>query len=238
MKRRGATRRASIPAPSVTRLPIYHRVLRQLASRRVTTVSSLELAEAAGVNAATLRRDLSHLGTYGTPGTGYEVENLLDAVDRALTRSREWPIVIAGAGDLGRALSRSRGFTTGGFRVAALVDVDPTRVGTVVNGVLVRHLDELDEVVRLEAIQLGIVATPAASAADTVTRLARAGVRSILNFAPAIVTPPERIVVRNVDLAAELQMLAFYAARAELDESSPPSPPPSALSPPRVEPPS
>jgi redox-sensing transcriptional repressor len=196
-------------------------VLRSFSTRRVATVSSVELADAAGVNPATLRRDLSHLGSFGTPGTGYGVEELLDAVHRALTLSREWPILIAGAGDLGRALARSRGFTTGGFRVAALVDVDPERVGTLVNGIAVHHLDELDAVVTREEIRLGVVATPATSAADIVTRLAAAGVRSILNFAPALLTAPEQIVVRNVDLAAELQMLAFYAARAELEAADP-----------------
>jgi redox-sensing transcriptional repressor len=204
--------------PSVARLPVYHRLLRSLAIRDVVTVSSLELAEAAGVNAATLRRDLSHLGTYGTPGTGYEVGRLLEMVDKALALGQDWPIVIAGVGNLGRALACSRGFTSGGFRVAALVDVDPLRVGTTVDGTYIAHLDQLEKLVESEGIALGVVATPASAAADVVQRLADAGVRSILNFAPAVVTARPGIVVRHVDLAAELQVLAFYASRAAIGE--------------------
>jgi redox-sensing transcriptional repressor len=217
-KGRGANRRGPIPVPSVARLPVYYRLLRSMSARDVETVSSLELAEAAGVNAATLRRDLSHLGNFGTPGTGYEVGTLLEMVGKALAMSREWPILIAGAGNLGRALARSRGFSTGGFRVAALVDVDPAQIGTVVAGTRVVHLDDLAAVVEREGISLGVVATPAFAAADIVTRLAAAGVRSILNFAPAVVPAPRDTVVRNVDLAAELQLLAFYASRSMLAE--------------------
>lgn len=188
------------------------------ASRAVTSVSSAELAEGAGVNAATLRRDLSHLGTFGTPGTGYDVARLLARIDEALAIGRDWPIVIAGAGNLGRALARSRGFTTGGFRVVALVDVAPAQVGTVVDGRPVAHLDDLAAIVGREGVTLGVVATPASAANDVVDRFARCGVRSILNFAPAVVSAPEDVIVHQVDLAAELQVLTFYSAS---DRASP-----------------
>lgn len=188
------------------------------ASRAVTSVSSAELAEGAGVNAATLRRDLSHLGTFGTPGTGYDVARLLARIDEALAIGRDWPIVIAGAGNLGRALARSRGFTTGGFRVVALVDVAPAQVGTVVDGRPVAHLDDLAAIVGREGVTLGVVATPASAANDVVDRFARCGVRSILNFAPAVVSAPEDVIVHQVDLAAELQVLTFYSTS---DRASP-----------------
>jgi len=204
--------RGRTPAPTVARLPVYRRLLATAAIRGVATVSSAELAEGAGVNAATLRRDLSHLGSFGTPGTGYEVARLLARIDDALAVGRDWPIVIAGAGNLGRALARSRGFTTGGFRVAALVDVDPAQVGSIVNGTRVSHVDELAALVERESITLGVVATPASAAGDVVERLARCGVRSILNFAPTVVTPPDDVLVHHVDLAAELQVLTFYSA--------------------------
>jgi redox-sensing transcriptional repressor len=183
-------------------------------ARKVATVSSVELAEAAGVNAATLRRDLSCLGTCGTPGTGYDVPRLREMVDRALALGRDWPVVIAGAGYLGHALARSRGFNSGGFRVAALVDIDPVQVGAVVDGIRVSHLDDLDDVVRRHAATLGVVATPASAAGDVVRRFATAGVRAVLNFAPGFVAAPADVTVRNVDLGAELQVLTFYAARS------------------------
>jgi redox-sensing transcriptional repressor len=188
-----------------------------LAARGVGTVSSLELAEVAGVTATTLRRDLSHLGTYGTPGTGYPVVLLLDMVNKALALGRDWTIVIAGAGNLGRALARSRGFTTGGFRVAALVDVSSSVVGGSVDEIPIAHLDELPGIVAREGVAIGVVATPAHVAADVVRRFADAGVLSVLNFAPAVlaeVTEVTGLTVRNVDLAAELQVLTFYSARA------------------------
>lgn len=232
---RGPGLRDRIPAPTVARLPVYRRLLASLWSRRVETVSSLELAGAAGVNAATLRRDLSHLGTYGTPGTGYAVGHLLEMVDKALALGRDWPIVIAGAGNLGRALARSRGFTTGGFRVAALVDVDPAQVGQFVDQTVVSHLDELASLVQREGISIGVVATPAHAAADVVRRFAEAGVRAVLNFAAAVVTAPGEVTVRNVDLAAELQVLTFYSARSRPPCAGAPADGPGA--PPRPAPP-
>lgn len=210
--------RRRIPAPTVARLPVYRRLLVNLATRRVTTVSSLELATDAGVNAATLRRDLAHLGTCGTPGTGYPVGHVLDMVDKALALGRDWQIVIVGAGNLGRALARSRGFTTGGFHVAAILDVDPQQIGLLVDGTAVAHLDQLSEIVQRESVSIGVVATPAQVAADVVDRLVAAGVSSVLNFAPAVVAAPEQVTVRNVDLAAELQVLTFYASRAAAPE--------------------
>lgn len=198
----------------MARLPQYRRLLEVLDARKVVTVSSVELAEAAGVNAATLRRDLSCLGTCGTPGTGYDVPRLREMVDRALALGRDWPVVIAGAGYLGHALARSRGFNSGGLRVTALVDIDPLQVGTVVDGIPVSHLDDLDDLVHRHRTTLGVVATPANAAGDVVRRFAAAGVRAVLNFAPGFVAAPSGVTVRNVDLGAELQVLTFYAARS------------------------
>lgn len=203
-----------IPKPTVSRLPQYGRLLEVMDARNVATVSSVELAEAAGVNAATLRRDLSCLGTCGTPGTGYDVPRLREMVDRALALGRDWPVVIAGAGYLGHALARSQGFNSGGFRVAALVDIDPVQVGTLVDSICVSHLDDLDDLVRRHGVTLGVVATPASAAGDVMRRFAAAGVRAVLNFAPGFVAAPPGVTVHNVDLGAELQVLTFYAARS------------------------
>lgn len=202
-----------MPAPTVARLPVYRRALGALLSAEPTTVSSAELARLTGVNAATVRRDLSWLGSYGTRGTGYDAGQLLDRVERELALDREWPIVVVGVGNLGRALARSGTFASRGFRVAALLEADPRLVGTSVGGIPVEHADRLEEVVRRENISFAVLATSADAAQGVAERLAAAGVRAVLNFAPVRLRLPGGVRVRNVDLAAELQVLAFYGAR-------------------------
>jgi redox-sensing transcriptional repressor len=213
-----------IPGVAVVRLAAYRRELADLLRREEATVSSSELASRLGVNAATVRRDLSRLGSYGLRGTGYDVAHLLARVDAALALDRDWPVAIVGVGNLGRALAGSRGFTSDGFRVVALVDVDPRVVGSRVGTTLVEHLVDLPAIVAREHVAIGIVATPASAAQHVVWRLAEAGVRSILNFAPAHLEVPEGVAVRHVDLAVELQVLAYFGAHGEarrLDRSRP-----------------
>ena len=161
-----------------------------------------------------MRRDLSWLGSYGTRGTGYDVRQLLDRVERELALDRDWPIAVIGVGNLGRALAGSGTFASRGFRVAALLDVDPRIVGTSVGGVAVEHGDDLARVVRREKISVAVVATSADGAQSVAERLAKAGVRVILNFAPVRLKLNGDVRLRNVDLAAELEVLAFYGARA------------------------
>jgi redox-sensing transcriptional repressor len=199
-----------IPEPTVTRLPLYQRVLSELLRRDVSTVSSAELADACGVNAAKVRKDLSHFGSYGTPGTGYDVHYLLGQVTRELGSDRQRPIVVCGMGNLGHALVGSPGFTTAGFRVVGLFDVEPQRLGEVVAGTSIRHISELESVCALESVTIGVLTTPPQVAQDVSDRLVAAGVTAILNFAPAVVAVPDGIQVRHVDFSAELQVLAFY----------------------------
>lgn len=202
-----------MPEPTVARLPLYHRALERFATREIASVLSAELAEAVGVNPATVRRDLSHLGTLGVRGTGYEVETLLDRVGRALAIGRDWPIAIIGAGNLGRALARSEGFRSGGFRVATILDVDASVVGHRIAGIAVGHLDGLERIVADAHIAIGVITTPASAAQEIAARLASCGVRSLLNFAPRVLSLPAEVRVRNVDLSAELEVLAFHGAR-------------------------
>lgn len=205
--------RAHIPEPTVLRLSIYQRILHGAASRGERTISSAQLAEAGSLNAAKVRRDLSHLGTFGMPGTGYDVAFLLERVDRALGLDRVWPVVIVGVGHLGRALARSPGFTTGGFRVVGLLDTDPAILGATIEGVAIRHLSELRDVAREHSPSIGVVTTPAGAAQHVAESLVEVGVCSILNFAPAVLNLPDRVLVRTVDLSVELQVLTFYQAR-------------------------
>ncbi len=207
--------RRRIPEATVARLPVYLRILYDLAADRVASVSSERLAELAGVNAAKVRKDLSYLGSYGTRGVGYEVDYLTFQMSRELGLTHDWPVVIVGAGNLGQALANYAGFDERGFPVAAVVDIDPAKVGTMIGRVPIRHIDELPELVGA-ADSIGVIATPAAAAQDAADRLVGAGVTAILNFAPQILTVPRGVTVRKVDLAVELQILSFYQRRRSM----------------------
>lgn len=199
-----------IPEATVARLPVYLRSLAELVEEKIDTVSSEQLAEMAGVNAAKVRKDLSYLGSYGTRGVGYEVEYLAFQMSRELGLTHDWPVVIIGAGNLGQALANYGGFNDRGFPVAALIDADADKIGDVIHGVRVHHIDELPQLAADLHIAIGIIATPAAAAQGVADALAEAGVQSILNFAPTVVTAPEGTSMRKVDLALELQVLSFY----------------------------
>lgn len=207
------TTRRPVPDATVTRLPLYLRALVDLAETE-GPVSSDVLAAAAGVTPAKVRKDLSYLGSYGTRGRGYDAGYLIHQIRRELGLTQAWPIVIAGIGNLGHALANYRGFGERGFRVAGLVDADPAKVGVVVAGLMVRPVEDLEVVVRDAHVAIGVIATPAAAVQKVADRMVAAGLRSILNFAPAVVSVPEGVTVRKVDLAIELQILAYYEQRS------------------------
>ena len=202
-----------IPEATVNRLPVYLRALYALADRGIATVSSEELAAAAGVNSAKLRKDLSHLGSYGTRGVGYDVQYLVYQVSRELGLTQDWPVIIVGAGNLGHALANYGGFASRGFRVAALFDSDPLVVDTEIAGQVVTHSDEIESVIARHGVSIGVIATPAPAAQGVCERLVAAGITSILNFAPVVLNVPSGVDVRKVDLSIELQILAFHAQR-------------------------
>jgi redox-sensing transcriptional repressor len=203
-----------IPEATVARLPLYLRSLLEVAETKAPTISSERLAELAGVNAAKVRKDLSYLGSYGTRGVGYEVEFLLFQISRELGLTQDWPVAIIGIGNLGQALANYRNFSERGFRIVALLDADPAKVGERVAGIAIRALDDLDDVVATDGVSIGIIATPAHVAQDVADRLVAAGVTSILNFAPAVLSVPAGVSLRKVDLSIELQILSFYEQRA------------------------
>jgi redox-sensing transcriptional repressor len=205
--------RREIPDATVARLPEYLRTLTSLVEQGVASVSSEELAASVGVRSAQLRKDLSHLGSYGVRGVGYEVDTLALEITRALGLTQDWPIAIVGMGNLGHALASYSGFVTKGFHIVALFDDDPDLIGQRVDGVLIRPFADLSEVVEDQAIAIGVIATPASAAQDVCDALVKVGVGSILNFAPSLLSVPEDIDVRRVDLSTELQILAFHAQR-------------------------
>ena len=200
----------AIPDATVARLPVYLRTLYALAEEGTTTVSSNALATAAGVNSAKVRKDLCQLGSYGTRGVGYDVDFLVHQISSRLGLTQRWRVAIVGVGNLGQALANYAGFTSRGFRVAALFDADPERVGERMLGLSVRHIDDLPRVVREESVSIGIITTPGTAAQYVCDRLVTGGVTSILNFAPTVLTVPAGVTVRKVDLSIELQILAFY----------------------------
>ncbi|HTZ09131.1 MAG TPA: redox-sensing transcriptional repressor Rex [Acidimicrobiales bacterium] len=211
-----------IPEATVARLPVYQRILLELVRAGTTTVSSDQLADMARVNASKVRKDLSFLGSFGTRGSGYEAEFLLAQIDRELGLHGDWPVVIVGLGNLGRALANSPGFTSRGFRVAGLFDVDPELLGTEICGVAVHHVDEFETVAAADPPAIGVIATPAHAAQDTADRMVRAGVGSVLNFAPRVLSVPADVLLRYVDLSIELQVMSFYLSHRDASQGSPP----------------
>ena len=213
----GAGRR--IPEATVARLPLYYRALLETAEHQIATISSERLAELAGVNAAKVRKDLSYLGSYGTRGVGYDVDYLLHEISRELGLTRDWPVAIVGIGNLGRALANYRGFGARGFRIVALVDADQDLVGKEVGDLTIEPISALARIVEDRKITIGMIATPAPVAQEVADQLVAAGVRSILNFAPAVLTVPAGVSIRKVDLAIELQILSFYQLRRGADRA-------------------
>ncbi len=202
-----------ISGATVARLPHYLRALVDLAAAGTDTVSSDHVAELVGVNAATVRRDLGSLSITGTRGVGYDVKYLVFEISVELGLSHEWPVVIIGAGNLGRALANYTGMADRGFPVRCLCDVDAAKVGTRVSGLPVCHLDELAALVLELGIAVAIITTPADGAQEVTDRVVETGITSILNFTAHPIVVPDQVVVRRVDLATELQILSFYQQR-------------------------
>jgi redox-sensing transcriptional repressor len=208
-----------IPDATVARLPVYLRALNQLAEQQIDTISSGALAEAAGVNSAQLRKDLSYLGSYGTRGVGYGVEYLRLQIGRAVGSAHDWPVIIVGLGNLGTALANYSGFYSHGFRVVGLIDTSPDLVGKRIHGLAISDLAELEDVVASTDAVIAVIATPAEAAQAVADRLVYLGVTSILNFAPTVLVVPDGVNVRKVDLGQELQILAYHEQR-KTDDSS------------------
>ena len=208
-------KRTKIPPTTVARLPLYLRCLQNIQGKRIDSVSSFELAELTGHNAAQLRKDLSYLGEFGTRGVGYDVDELIRQIGKWLGLTNVRQVVIVGAGHLGQALCNYRGFADKGFAVAAVYDADVVKVGKQVGGLVVKHTNELAPENMSGPIDIGIIATPAEAAQKTADILVQAGVKSILNFAPATLSVGKGICVRNVDLSTELQIIGFHLASVE-----------------------
>lgn len=213
-----------LPPATVSRLTLYLRALNALLAEGTERVSSEALAESAGVGASNVRKDLSYLGSYGTRGVGYEVAHLSRKIAQALGLTNEWRVAIVGAGNLGRALARYAGFESRGFDVVALFDADQMLVGTEIGWLRVSAVDDLETMLERTRANMVVLALPASAAQGICDRVISAGVHSILSFAPVVLQVPDFVNLRKVDMATELQILAYHAQRLQdpgLDEGRP-----------------
>jgi redox-sensing transcriptional repressor len=199
-----------IPDIVVGRLPVYLRALTHLSAESVPVTSSHELGKRLGISAAQIRKDLSHFGEFGKQGTGYNVAFLRDQLKRILQVDREWPVALIGLGDLGRAIAHYGGFVDRGFRIVALFDGDPAKIGRKVGELEIMGMDRLTDILREHNIQIAMVAVPAAHAQKVAELCVAAGVRSILNYAPISLSLPEGTRVQYLDPVVGLQRMTHY----------------------------
>ncbi|HVA46443.1 MAG TPA: redox-sensing transcriptional repressor Rex [Pirellulales bacterium] len=203
------------PAPKavVNRLSLYLRELEHLVRDGHATTSSTRLGSVLGFSDAQVRKDLAYFGHFGHPGIGYRCDELITAIKRILGTDQQWPVALVGMGNLGRALLGYRGFAQRGFRIVAVFDVADDKVGSPAEGLVVEHLDRLPEVAQVHRIRLGMIAVPSPSAQLVADRLVAVGVEGILNFAPVTINLPQHVSQVGVDLAIELEQLAFSVVK-------------------------
>ncbi len=218
MERDLPDRDQAIPDIVIRRLPIYRRGLRHLLDEGRLTISSNDLADEIGVTAAQIRRDLSYFGRFGKQGKGYDVPTLVDAVQQILKIDRRWDVALVGFGHLGQAIADYRGFEPSSFRISAIFDRSPNRIGQVsAHGVEVQAEGDIATLVRRAGIRMGIVAVPADQAQEVTDLLLEGGIEAILNYAPVTLRVPEGVWVREIDPISLMQSMTFY-----LDADDPP----------------
>lgn len=213
---------AHIPEGVIERLPLYLNVLLQIREDGEETVSSARLGELARVNPAQIRRDLTHFGSFGRRGIGYDVDTLADRIQRILGSDHVHRLALVGAGNLGSAIAAYDGLSKHGFMVTAVFDNDPARVGGRLGDVIVRDMRELEQTVKEQGISIGVVAVPPAAAQEVTDRLATAGIRVILNYTPVVVQVPEGVTLHNTDPVQELLHTLYYLSARE-KQAGPPS---------------
>jgi redox-sensing transcriptional repressor len=199
----------TVPDPAVRRLSLYLRQLESFQRKDRRTISSKQLGESLGLTDAQVRKDLAYFGQFGHPGIGYRVDDLIAQLRRILGTDRTWNVVLVGAGNVGRALSAYRGFNAKGFRVLAVFDNDPTKVGRKLGPFTILPLSDIPAIVQREGVKLAILAVPADSAQDVADQLIESGVRGLLNFAPVSISVPRNVALNSVDVAVQLEQLSF-----------------------------
>ena len=194
---------------TVRRLSLYLRFLEESTNRGLVTISSDELARRGGTTSAQVRKDLSFFGSFGKRGLGYSVPELTESLREILGLRRDWQVIIVGAGKIGTALAQYRGFRQRGFRVTAVYDRDPKKIGTRWDTLTVRDMAEIERDIAKEHPDIAVLTTPAEEAQVVVDRLVSAGMRALLNFAPIQLQVPADVTLKNVNMAMELEGLSF-----------------------------
>lgn len=207
----------SIPNPAVRRLSLYLRQLESFERSGRRTISSKQLGESLRLTDAQVRKDLAYFGQFGHPGIGYKVESLIIELRRILGTDKNWNVALIGAGNIGRAMSGYRGFDKKGFQVVAVFDNDPAKIGRKMGNFTIQPLSEIEQTVHQQNIRLAILAVPADNAQDVADQLIDAGVRGLLNFAPISLRVPSHVALQTVDMAVQLEQLAFQVTFLDPD---------------------
>jgi len=211
------SRPESIPNPAVRRLSLYLRQLESVARTGRRTISSKQLGESLHLTDAQVRKDLAYFGQFGHPGIGYKVEDLILEVRKILGTDKTWGVIMVGAGNIGRAMAGYRGFDRKGFKVVAVFDNDVTKIGKKLGGFTIQPLTEMADTIQKNSVRLAIIAVPADSAQDIADKLIAAGVRGLLNFAPVSLSVPHTVALNTVDMAVQLEQLAFQVTFLDSD---------------------
>lgn len=202
----------SVPNIVISRLPWYLQTLNQMAKEGLHTVSSKMLAERLGITAAQIRKDLSFFGGFGKKGTGYSIYYLIEQLQKILNLDRIWQVVVVGAGDLGRALTRYQGFASRGIEIVGLYDNDPKVVGMQVGSIMVYHIDSMEAEIQAKGIKMAVLTVPGQVAQVTAEQLVNAGIKAILNYAPVTLILPEAVHVQHIDPVLFMQQMMYYLA--------------------------
>ena len=205
-----------IPEATIVRLSVYSRFLEQADKKGIVTISSGEIAEGVGVSPAQVRKDLAYFGEFGTRGVGYNVKDLLKHTLKILGLNGKWSVVVLGAGNLGSALVSYRGFRERGFDIVGVFDNDLSKIGKRLMDLEVMGTEKLDQVIRENNVKIGILTVPASAAQEAANQIINSGVKAILNFAPTVLSVPENVEVRDIDLSTRLEILTFHLCLKDL----------------------
>lgn len=207
-------KKKSIPSITINRLSVYHRCLEKITEtekgKELKIISSFEIAEMTGINSAQIRKDLAYFGEFGKRGVGYPLIDLSRELKKILGLDKKWPVIIAGAGNLGKALVRYKGFQKKGFIIKGIFDNNPSKIGKKFGRIFIYDIKEMEKLIQSENINIGIIVVPADSAQEMADKMVRGGIKAILNFAPTHIILPPEIKIHNVDLSIEFEGLTYY----------------------------
>jgi len=205
-------KRKNIPSVTINRLSIYHRCLEKITEKEkgLEIISSFKIAEMTGINSAQIRKDLAYFGEFGKRGIGYPVIDLGKELKKILGLDKKWSVIIAGAGNLGKALIKYKGFHKRGFIIKGIFDNNPSKIGKKLGHIFIYNIKEIEKFIQTESISIGIIVVPADSAQEVADKMVRGGIKAILNFAPVHIVLPPEIKIHNVDLSIEYEWLTYY----------------------------